>query len=73
MEIKIPAEARTFETRLKYLREVYMHKFTSEEILRMSIEYRLNKTYEQYLEDLNNCIQALVNKNKPTQVLKRID
>lgn len=71
MNDKFDKEARTFETRLLYIDEIFTKKYDQEEILTSCITYKLNKTYEQYVADLNASIAALQSKNKPLQVLQK--
>lgn len=68
--IYIEPEQRTFETRLEYIKYIFGHKWTQEEIMKASIEHRLNRSYEKYLMELENSVKRLVEKNKPIAVLR---
>lgn len=67
----VEPELRTFETRLQFINYIFSNKYSQEEILKNCITFRLNKTYEQYLESLENSIKALRNKEQPTKILTK--
>lgn len=66
----IEPEERTFKTRLEYINYIFSHVWTPDEIMRASIEHRLNLSYEKYLEDLDNSIKKLLDRRNPVPVIK---
>ena len=74
MENKI--EKKTFESRLKFIREVFENKQSQDEILTSCIQFKLGKSYENYLEDVNNSLNTIrstaIPKN-PISVLKKVN
>jgi len=63
-------EHRTFATRVAFIRSVFMDKQSQEEILKSSITYKLNISYETYLENVENSIKALLNRD-PIKVMNK--
>ena len=72
MQINIPEEDRTFETRLIFIKDIFLNKYPNEQIMANCINYKLNMSYESYSRELENDIKLLVGEN-PIRVLKRID
>lgn len=68
----VPKNKRTFETRLKFIDSIFSEMLSPEEILKQSIEHRLNRTYESYLEEVNQSLNILLTKNATT-VIKKIN
>lgn len=62
---------RTFETRLEFIKEIFSHTFTKQEILASSVQFKLNKTYEQYIEDVNRSLAYLRNR-EAEKVIKKL-
>ena len=65
-------EKRTFETRLQFISSIFTNPKTPEEIYRASIEHRLGRTYEAYLNEVNQSLDILLEKNALT-VAKKIN
>lgn len=67
-------ENRTFETRLEFIAGVFSHPHSKEEIMASSIQFKLNKTYQQYLDELNESFALLVEKavKNPDNVIKKM-
>lgn len=72
MQTNIPEEDRTFETRLIFIKDIFLNKYPNEQIMANCINYKLNMSYESYSRELENDIKLLVGEN-PIRVLKRID
>lgn len=68
--VNVPKEKRTFETRLQFILEIFENKYSAEEIFRQSIEHRLGRTYEAYLDELNQSMEILTEKNTLTVMKK---
>ena len=64
-------ENRTFETRLEFIANIFSHPLSKTEILASSVQFKLNKTYEIYLEEVNRSLSILASHN-PTKVLSKI-
>ena len=69
---KFDRNARTFETRVTFIRDIFSNKFAPIEIMAHSIQYKLDKSYEMYLTDVLKSIWNL-NGQDPMKILKRID
>lgn len=68
---KSSKENRTFETRLLFIKEIFENKYSAEDIFRQSIEHRLGRTYEAYLDELNQSLEILLEK-KTLTVMKKV-
>lgn len=56
-------ENRTFGTRLQFIANVFSNPYTKTEILASSVQFKLKKSYEMYLEEVNKSINYLRNKD----------
>lgn len=72
MQIDIPESERTFETRLLFIKDIFLNKYPDEQIMANCIRYKLNLSYENYKKELDMDIRLLVSKD-PIKVLKRMD
>ena len=72
MQTSIPEEERTFETRLIFIKDIFLNKYPNEQIMANCINYKLNMSYESYSRELEDDIKLLVGEN-PIKILKRID
>lgn len=70
---KRPNEAsRTFETRVKFIDEIFSNTYTRDQIMASCITYKLNKSFETYIKDIHKSLWKLSGKD-PMAVLRRID
>lgn len=69
---KFDRDSRTFETRVSFIRDIFMNKYEPIEIMAHSISYKLDKSYEIYLKDILKSIWNLQGQD-PMKILKRID
>ena len=70
---KRPDEAsRTFETRVKFIDEIFSNTYTQDQIMASCITYKLNKSFEAYIKDIHKSLWKLSGKD-PMAVLRRID
>ena len=70
---KRPDEAsRTFETRVKFIDEIFSNTYTRDQIMASCITYKLNKSFETYIKDIHKSLWKLSGKD-PMAVLRRID
>lgn len=69
---KLDEEYRTFETRLKFIGEVFANKFSQETIMTNCIQHKLKRSYESYVEDINRSIKTLTAQD-PLAILKKIN
>ena len=67
-----PEDSRTFETRVKFIHELFSETFTSDQIMASCINYKLNKSFEVYVKDIHKSLWRLRNKD-PMAILKKID
>lgn len=69
---KFDPEARTFETRLLFIRELFQNTYSKDDILASCIEHKLKRSFESLLEELNYSAWKIQGEN-PIEVLKRLD
>ena len=69
---KFDKNARTFETRVTFIRDIFANKYEPIEIMAHCISYKLDKSFEIYLTDVMKSIWNL-NGQDPMKILKRID
>ena len=67
-----PEESRTFETRVKFINEIFSDTFTADQIMASCINYKLSKSFEAYVKDIHKRLWRLRNSD-PMAILKRID
>jgi predicted GTPase len=69
---KFDRDARTFETRVSFIRDIFTNKYKPIEIMAHCIQYKLDKSYEIYLKDVLKSIWNLQGQD-PMKILKRVD
>ena len=69
---KFDRNARTFETRVGFIRDIFTNKYKPIEIMAHCIQYKLDKSYEIYFEDILKSVWNLEGKD-PMKILKSID
>lgn len=69
---KFDRDQRTFETRVSFIRDIFTNKYEPIEIMAHCIQYKLDKSYEAYFNDILTSIWNLNGKD-PIKILKRID
>ena len=67
-----PENERTFETRVKFIHDIFSNKHTNTEIMANCIRYKLDKSYEAYVKKVHKSFWQLNNEDQMA-VLKRID
>lgn len=67
-----PEGTRTFETRVKFISEIFSSPYTPSQIMASCIQYKLNKSFDAYIKDIHKSMWNLRGKD-PMAVLKRID
>ena len=67
-----PENERTFETRVKFINDIFSNKHANTEIMANCIKYKLDKSYEAYIKKVHKSFW-LLNNEDPMAVLKRID
>lgn len=72
MEQKFNRAARTFETRVTFIRDIFTEKYDDSVIMTSCIQYKLGKSLDNYLADLKYSMWKLYGED-PMKVLKRID
>ena len=69
---RLPEESRTFETRVKFINEIFSETFSKDQIMASCINYKLGKTFEVYIKDIHKSLWKLRDKD-PMAILKKID
>jgi predicted GTPase len=69
---KFDRDARTFETRVTFIRDIFTNKYEPIEIMAHCIQYKLDKSYETYLKDVLKSVWNLHGQD-PMKILKRVD
>lgn len=67
-----PESERTFESRLKFISEIFSNTYTRDQIMASCIQYKLNKSFDAYIKDIHKSLWKLSGKD-PMAVLRRID
>lgn len=67
-----PEESRTFETRVKFIDEIFSNRFTQSQIMASCIQYKLDKSFEVYIKDIHKSLWRLSGKD-PMSILRKID
>ena len=47
---KFPEDERTFETRLKFIKEIFTNRYEPYQIMAHCIQHKLDKSYEAYVK-----------------------
>lgn len=69
---KFPETQRTFETRIKFVRDLFNSKYHTTAIMASCIQHKLGRSFENYLQNLDQSGWNLYGED-PIKVLKRID
>lgn len=69
---KFPEDERTFETRLKFIKEIFTNRYEPYQIMAHCIQHKLDKSYEVYLKEIHKSLWLLEDKD-PMAILKKID
>lgn len=69
---KFPEEQRTFETRVKFIRDIFSSKYTPDQIMASCVNYRLDMNLKKLIKDIHKQLWKLVDED-PMDILKRID
>jgi hypothetical protein len=69
---KFDRNQRTFETRISFIRDIFTNKHEPIEIMAHCIQYKLDKSYEAYFNDVLKSVWNLNGKD-PIKILKQID
>lgn len=67
-----PEESRTFETRVKFIDEIFSNLYTRDQIIASCITYKLDKSFDAYIKDIHKSLWKLSGKD-PMSVLRKID
>ena len=69
---KFPEEARTFETRVSFIRDIFVSKHTNSQIMAHCIQHKLGRSFDAYLKEINRSVWTLRGED-PMKVLKRVE
>lgn len=67
-----PEESRTFETRVKFIDEIFSNLYTRDQIMASCINYKLDKSFDAYIKDIHKSLWKLSGKD-PMAILRKID
>jgi hypothetical protein len=67
-----PEDSRTFETRVKFIDELFSNTYSQDQIMASCIAYKLDKSFEIYLKDIHRSLWKLSGKD-PMAILRKID
>lgn len=56
-------ENRTFKTRLQFIAGVFAHPHSPDEVLASGVQFRLRKSYESYVAELDRFMTAVGEKD----------
>lgn len=70
--VYVDREDRTFETRLQFIADIFSSKYERHQIMASCINYKLDKSYEAYIEEIHKNLWSLYGKD-PMTILKKID
>lgn len=65
-------DERTFETRLKFISEIFSDVYPRDKIMASCIQHKLDVSFEEYVGDVHRSYIKLL-KKEPVSVLKRIE
>jgi hypothetical protein len=69
---KFDINSRTFETRVKFIDEIFSNTYSRDQIMASCIQYKLDSSFENYIKDIHKSLWKLADKD-PLAVLKKID
>ena len=69
---KFDWDKRTFETRLLFIKELFTNTYSQTAIMSHCIQYKLDKSFQQYVKELNKSVWNLEGED-PIKILKKID
>lgn len=69
---KFKVEFRTFETRLTFIKDIFSNPYTPEQIMASSIQYKLDKSFENYIKEIHRVVWQLHGED-PIKLLKKVD
>ena len=67
-----PEESRTFETRVKFIDDIFSNLYTRDQIMASCITYKLDKSFDAYIKDIHKSLWKLSGKD-PMSILRKID
>lgn len=69
---KFPEEQRTFETRVKFIRDLFSSKYTENQIMANCVQYKLDKSLQAYIKEIHKSLWQLEGED-PIMILRKID
>lgn len=70
--VKFDKDSRTFETRVKFIDEIFSNTYTRDQIMASCIQHKLDKSFEAYIKDIHKSLWQLSGKD-PMAILRKID
>ena len=60
---KFDRDSRTFETRVKFIDEIFSETYSRDQIMASCIQHKLNKSFEAYIKDIHKINDILASLN----------
>jgi hypothetical protein len=70
--VKFDINSRTFETRLKFINELFTETYSRDQIMASCIQYKLDTSFDIYIKDIHKSLWKLGDKD-PMAILRKID
>ena len=70
--VKFDINSRTFETRLKFINELFTETYSRDQIMASCIQYKLDTSFDTYIKDIHKSLWKLGDKD-PMAILRKID
>jgi len=72
MANKFPEEARTFETRLKFIHDLFANRYPQSQIMAHCVQHKLDWSFKEYIKEIHKSLWLLDNQD-PIEILQKID
>lgn len=69
---KFDPTQRTFETRVSFIRDIFTNKYEPVQIMAHCISYKLDKSFQVYLQEVLTSVWNLGGKD-PLKILRKVD
>ena len=70
---KFNEEDRTFETRVKFIHDIFSNKYSDTQIMSSCIKYKLDKSYAKYVKKLYKNAWKLEEEKDIIKVLRKVE
>ena len=69
---KFDEDLRTFETRVRFIHDIFANKHTKDQIMASCVSHKLDSSLEAYIKDIHKSLWSLYGKD-PITLLKKLD